>query len=518
VHFKGRLKLPGDRGDGVVVDLRLDDIFLEVMAGSEELGRWRMDEVTIERLVSNEFSLNLDGEPVVFIADDALGFAYEGVAAIGDVSARLTKKRRGPRRRRTAAAALAGASPAVSEEEPAASPPSAPAAAAPPSPAPAPAAPPAPPVPVAPAAPAPAGVAPAAPAPAPAPAGVAPAPPAPAPPSPAPAPPPTAAATAPAPPPPPAPAPRSPWIVPDEEEGTPVESGPPGEEVPVRAARPRHAKSDAAAASGAPARPSPGIVPDDEPAEDGEGDGRSVEPVVVDEDGAGSFAPEAAVIDFSLVDSTSGGTAAAEEPSADASAAGETSADVFVEEIPVAGVPVAGVPVAEAPVAEVFVGQAPAAEVPVGAAAAEKETPGEPAPATEVEPTRPPGPGREPPLAVVLPLRGRPDESREEAPADAPRVFGGFPAAPSETPPASTPPSAPASPARPPAAAAPPAVNPRPEPARGGRFGRRRGRAAEAAHEHVFEEGRTVGGITRRVCTECGHVSFLGEDVYEGWQ
>ncbi|NIS35395.1 MAG: hypothetical protein GWN07_32200, partial [Actinobacteria bacterium] len=38
---------------------------------------------------------------------------------------------------------------------------------------------------------------------------------------------------------------------------------------------------------------------------------------------------------------------------------------------------------------------------------------------------------------------------------------------------------------------------------RTGGFLRRRGKATE--HAHRYEEGKTIGGIIRRVCTECGH-------------
>ena len=48
----------------------------------------------------------------------------------------------------------------------------------------------------------------------------------------------------------------------------------------------------------------------------------------------------------------------------------------------------------------------------------------------------------------------------------------------------------------------------------------RRGRRKKpevADHEHTYEEKSAVGGIIRRVCSQCGHVSFGSEDVYEDW-
>ncbi|HSJ28558.1 MAG TPA: hypothetical protein VLB67_10130, partial [Acidimicrobiia bacterium] len=36
-------------------------------------------------------------------------------------------------------------------------------------------------------------------------------------------------------------------------------------------------------------------------------------------------------------------------------------------------------------------------------------------------------------------------------------------------------------------------------------------------HDHEYGEPKTIGGLTRRVCEICGHVTFSGEDVYHGW-
>lgn len=126
------------------------------------------------------------------------------------------------------------------------------------------------------------------------------------------------------------------------------------------------------------------------------------------------------------------------------------------------------------------------------------------------------------PLAVVLPLHA---ETSEAPVAPPPAV------SPPAAPPVVPPPDAERVAVSPPAPAeeATPAES-RLEDARRGeaaerpsgglhsRFGRRRDKKAEPDHQHVFEESRTIGGITRRVCSTCGYVSFLGEDVYEGWK
>lgn len=94
MEFSGKLKLPQDAGDGIPVALLLEDIFLELDAEGETLGRWRVDDVGVERLYSNKFRLDLAGEEMVFVADDALGFAYDGLTSIEELSGRLQKKRR----------------------------------------------------------------------------------------------------------------------------------------------------------------------------------------------------------------------------------------------------------------------------------------------------------------------------------------------------------------------------------------------------------------------------------------
>ncbi|MEX2423812.1 MAG: hypothetical protein WD990_07535 [Acidimicrobiia bacterium] len=93
MDFRGHLRLPEDAGTGIPVLLRLDDIFVVISSGVDELGTWRADDVAIERIFSNQFAIELDGESMVFLAQDALGFAYDGISAIEDLQERLTKRR-----------------------------------------------------------------------------------------------------------------------------------------------------------------------------------------------------------------------------------------------------------------------------------------------------------------------------------------------------------------------------------------------------------------------------------------
>jgi hypothetical protein len=114
MDFRGHLRLPGDAGTGIPVVLRVDDIYIVITSAGEELGSWRADEMSVERIFSNQFSLDLAGEPMVFVAADALGFAYEGVAAIEELQARLTKRR--VFRKKKAAAKTAPEEPVIASE------------------------------------------------------------------------------------------------------------------------------------------------------------------------------------------------------------------------------------------------------------------------------------------------------------------------------------------------------------------------------------------------------------------
>lgn len=101
MFYKGRLRVAGDPGEGIPVDLSLDDVYVDLRADGEQLGRWRMDVVEAARLEGNDFRLLLDGEDMVFRAADPLGFAYNAVTTIEEISSRLKKRRRSLFRRKT---------------------------------------------------------------------------------------------------------------------------------------------------------------------------------------------------------------------------------------------------------------------------------------------------------------------------------------------------------------------------------------------------------------------------------
>lgn len=428
MDFRGHLRLPQDAGSGIPVVLRLDDIFVSLTSEGDELGVWRADEVEVDRIFSNEFSLDLDGEPMVFIASDALGFAYEGVTAIAELQERLAKRRVFRRKKaRKDRVAVAVDDEVQPTQQPAPSPSEAPAWSAPEVADPRPYEPPAEPVRYEPPPPSPA-------------------------------------------PPPPRPAPT--W----EEQPAASAWAEPTEGAPV----------DERVSYGSPAVTS-GTEVEEVTAETVISAASEVAEIEIDDDWV---MPAAAAADTY-------------RPSAD-----------------------------RTPVAPVE----------------------RPAPA-EVEPAPPPRPeavGDAPPAPPTYrpaPTRRRPAEDRRSVPAESPlaRLEA---ATPSPPPPPVAAPSTPARPPIEPRPVDPPPAESRPEPVvhqrsepagaspadqnghgrvervsktveeppeKRGRllFGRAKDRETE--HDHVYGTPNTIGGLTRAVCEICGHVTFRGEDVYQGW-
>lgn len=87
MRFKGQLLLPDEPGPGLRVDLELADQRLAVMSDRERLGAWPLDTVEVRRVGSDTFAMTLAGEPLHFVADDTVSFAYSGIPAIEKVGA-----------------------------------------------------------------------------------------------------------------------------------------------------------------------------------------------------------------------------------------------------------------------------------------------------------------------------------------------------------------------------------------------------------------------------------------------
>jgi len=94
MQFRGSLRSPGDRGPGVRVVLVIDEYHLDIRAEEELIGRYYLADVEVARDIAERFILFLNDGEMEFLADDALKFAYDGVAAMQEAWLAAQKKRR----------------------------------------------------------------------------------------------------------------------------------------------------------------------------------------------------------------------------------------------------------------------------------------------------------------------------------------------------------------------------------------------------------------------------------------
>lgn len=497
MDFRGHLRLPEDAGSGIPVALRLDDIFVIISSGDDELGTWRADDVVVERIFSNQFAIELDGESMVFIAQDALGFAYEGISAIEDLQERLTKRRVFKRSKKRGKQAEAVPADVESAPDPA-------------------------PVP-----PAPAAVASAAPAPA----------------AEEEVPsfepkaiwtPPAAAARSTSPAQTPSPAdfePVAPEPVRQQVESEITEPAP----ADARVSYPRHAQAPPVAEPASPlfepvVRAEPVEPPAEAPAEPV---GPWAEPIVPPADDPQAVPTEAQIVPDVVAP-------AAPEPDPRLSApepqAEPATPEYEVEEVAAASTGAtwgdddiavnAEAAPAEIEIEEYFLPSAGAAEMyPVPASESEPEPePQDIAPAPPEQPvveSVPPDSARE---SAVAPVDSQPAEVVAETPAveSAPAGAEEVPASAEEDAVAPGSDRTDAAPTEDIASSNGHSLAPETKEALAKRerrhslFGRSRDKKIPA-HDHRYGDPKTIGGLTRQVCEICGHVTFSGEDVYQGW-
>lgn len=93
MHFKGQLLLPDDSGPGLRVNLDVAEHHLAVESDGGGLGAWPLEVVDVERLNGDIFSLTVAGEPLRFVADDTIGFAYSAIPTIERVTTRRPRPR-----------------------------------------------------------------------------------------------------------------------------------------------------------------------------------------------------------------------------------------------------------------------------------------------------------------------------------------------------------------------------------------------------------------------------------------
>lgn len=88
MRFKGQLLLPGESGPGLKVNLDVAEHHLAVESDGGGLGAWPLEVVDVERLQGDLYGLTVAGEPLRFVADDTIAFAYSAVPAIERVAQR----------------------------------------------------------------------------------------------------------------------------------------------------------------------------------------------------------------------------------------------------------------------------------------------------------------------------------------------------------------------------------------------------------------------------------------------
>lgn len=93
MRFKGQLLLPDEPGPGLRVNLDVAEHHLAVESDDGGLGAWPLEVIDVERLQGDVFALTVAGEPLQFVAEDTIGFAYSGVPVIEKAPSRRPRGR-----------------------------------------------------------------------------------------------------------------------------------------------------------------------------------------------------------------------------------------------------------------------------------------------------------------------------------------------------------------------------------------------------------------------------------------
>lgn len=88
MRYHGRIRIQETKGADLDVYVEVSDSHVRLMSGEEPLGSWCLADVVAERVVANEFEIDLDGEVITFLADDQVNFAYGAVQAMAEGWAR----------------------------------------------------------------------------------------------------------------------------------------------------------------------------------------------------------------------------------------------------------------------------------------------------------------------------------------------------------------------------------------------------------------------------------------------
>ncbi len=88
MRYQGQIRFPDVVTGDLDVSVEVDDTHVRILSGGKSLGRWCLADVVADRLLANEFELDLDGEVVRFLAEDQINFAYGAVQAMAEGWAR----------------------------------------------------------------------------------------------------------------------------------------------------------------------------------------------------------------------------------------------------------------------------------------------------------------------------------------------------------------------------------------------------------------------------------------------
>jgi hypothetical protein len=104
VRFQGKLRFPDQGAADLDVVVEVSDTHVRLSSADESLGSWCLADVVAHRVVANEFELDLQGDTVVFLAEDPINFAYGAVQGMAEGWARYRSMNPVSRRRAVASA------------------------------------------------------------------------------------------------------------------------------------------------------------------------------------------------------------------------------------------------------------------------------------------------------------------------------------------------------------------------------------------------------------------------------
>lgn len=88
LRYPGRIRFDDVDGGDLDAAVEVTDSHVRFMSGNESLGSWCLADVVANRVVANEFEIDLEDEVVKFLADDQVNFAYGAVQAMAEGWAR----------------------------------------------------------------------------------------------------------------------------------------------------------------------------------------------------------------------------------------------------------------------------------------------------------------------------------------------------------------------------------------------------------------------------------------------